>query len=234
MRIHLAGGFGAVTVMLFLVSCATQPPCELANPVAQSLQAQAARVKDSEKHPTESATPLSTVQQVGDERIERDYWPNGNIKKEWKTTPSFVILSEFYENGVRSGKWLSYNSGNGGPGHLKSIELWDEDGIECYSNLDQFTYVDNLSATGEDALDERIRSPFRTQYLHGIYARRNQDLTDTGLEKLSAITSLKWIDITGCKNITQRGIDEFKKALPNCEVRRVLRLPDVALAKSGG
>ncbi len=31
---------------------------------------------------------------------------------------------------------------------------------------------------------------------------------------------LSWIDITGCKNITQRGIDEFKKALPNCEVRR--------------
>ncbi|CAG0963020.1 hypothetical protein PLCT2_00868 [Planctomycetaceae bacterium] len=87
-------------------------------------------------------------------------------------------------------------------------------------NVDHFIYVDDLSATGDEAIDERIKSPFWTQYLIGIYARRNQNLTDVGLAKLGALEKLKWIDITGCNNITQRGIDEFKKALPNCEVRR--------------
>lgn len=205
--------------MLFLVSCATQPTCELDNPVAQSLRAQTVRIKDEEKHPTESAKRLSTVQQVGDEKIERDYWPNGNIKTEWKTTPSFVILCEFYENGVPSGKWFSYSSGNGGPGHRKSIELRDRYGIDCYSSVDHLTRIAQLNRVGDEKMKEKVERLIRRKPV-GAYARQNQELTDIGFIRLAALEHLQWIDISGCKNITQRGIDEFKKALPNCEVRR--------------
>ncbi|CAG0963040.1 hypothetical protein PLCT2_00869 [Planctomycetaceae bacterium] len=132
MGLRLSIGFCTVTAMLLLVSCATQPTRELVNHVALSLRAHTTQNQFVGNRPSESATPLSTVDQVGDEKIERDYWPNGNPKTEWRTTPSFIIHSEFHENGVKSNRWLAYNNGIG-PGHVKSMERWDTDGVQCYS-----------------------------------------------------------------------------------------------------
>ena len=45
-------------------------------------------------------------------------------------------------------------------------------------------------------------------------------ITDAGLVQLKGLTKLQSLDLSGCENITDTGIAELQKALPNCEISR--------------
>ena len=45
-------------------------------------------------------------------------------------------------------------------------------------------------------------------------------ITDAGLVHLKNLTNLKDLSLAGCKNITDSGVAELQKALPNCEISR--------------
>jgi F-box and leucine-rich repeat protein 14 len=43
-------------------------------------------------------------------------------------------------------------------------------------------------------------------------------ITDRGLSELRLIRSLRWLDVTGCRQLTEAGIQELQAALPRCEI----------------
>ena len=43
-------------------------------------------------------------------------------------------------------------------------------------------------------------------------------ITDAGLVHLKELTNLQSLDLTGCEKITDSGVAELQKALPNCEI----------------
>jgi hypothetical protein len=45
-------------------------------------------------------------------------------------------------------------------------------------------------------------------------------LTDDGLVHLKGLTNLQTLDLIGCEKITDSGVAELQKALPNCEIIR--------------
>ena len=45
-------------------------------------------------------------------------------------------------------------------------------------------------------------------------------ITDAGLVHLKALPNLQSLDLFGCPNITESGVAELQKALPNCEIIR--------------
>lgn len=141
----------------------------------------------------------------------KKFWPNGRTKEEWTENGGFEYLRRYHENGVLAEECVF-------GGTIAGIRWWDEDGVLCSATYHMmFTTVD-LSRSS----DANIRKDIEKQFVwgpEGVYLRRSS-ITDAGLVAVAEWKDLKWIDITGCKNITQRGIDEFKKALPNCEVRR--------------
>ena len=45
-------------------------------------------------------------------------------------------------------------------------------------------------------------------------------ITDAGLVHLKGMTNLQDLNLYGCPNITDSGVAELQKALPNCEIIR--------------
>ncbi|MCQ3950082.1 MAG: hypothetical protein DPW14_09705 [Planctomycetes bacterium] len=143
--------------------------------------------------------------------LRKKFWPSGRIKEEWTESGGFEYLRRYHENGVLSEECVF-------SGTIAGIRWWDEDGVLRAATYHMmFTTVDLSRST-----DASIRDDIEQQFVmgpEGAYLRRSS-LSDVGLMELVNWTRLSWVDITGCKNITQRAIDEFKRALPNCEVRR--------------
>ncbi len=48
--------------------------------------------------------------------------------------------------------------------------------------------------------------------------RESPHITDRGLAELRLIRSLRWLDVTGCRHLTEAGIQELQAALPRCEI----------------
>lgn len=53
-----------------------------------------------------------------------------------------------------------------------------------------------------------------------IFAFNEFPISDAGLMRLASLTHLKVIAFVGKTNVTDAGIAEFQKVLPNCEIRR--------------
>ncbi len=140
----------------------------------------------------------------------KKYWPSGRIREEWTESGGFEYLRRYHENGVLAEECVYGLT-------ICGISWWDEDGVLRAATYHMMFTVVDLSRSS----DATIRDDIEKQFVmgpEGVYLRRSS-LTDAGLAAVAAWKELKWIDITGCKNITESGVAEFKKALPDCEVR---------------
>jgi hypothetical protein len=45
-------------------------------------------------------------------------------------------------------------------------------------------------------------------------------VTDNGLKELAGLKELKYLDLRRCQGVTDAGVAELKKALPDCEITR--------------
>jgi hypothetical protein len=45
-------------------------------------------------------------------------------------------------------------------------------------------------------------------------------VTDVGLKELAALTRLKSLSLFECKGVTDAGVAELRKALPDCKITR--------------
>jgi hypothetical protein len=43
-------------------------------------------------------------------------------------------------------------------------------------------------------------------------------ITDRGVAELRLIRTLRWLDVTGCRQLTEAGIQALQAALPRCEI----------------
>lgn len=148
-------------------------------------------------------------------RVSWEFWPNQRVKSCYREHPNDIVIHKWSEDGI-----LVWDSWGGNPGPVRSVKVFDKQGVLKEELEFCFVRVADFSEVGDEIINEKIRRTIWDNDVVGVYARWNQALTDPGFAKLAAFKTLEWIDITGCKNITQRGINEFKKALPNCEVRR--------------
>ncbi|MBP9892189.1 MAG: hypothetical protein KBG84_09825 [Planctomycetes bacterium] len=162
--------------------------------------------------PTGRAKKWATAQ--SDLDWAKHHWPNGHLKDEWIEKEGMLVNTEWYESGQKKSQcWM------GNPGPIYSIEFWDEDGVLCGAWDGPLHTVLNLSWKNDAEIQESTKS-FVGFGPRGVYMRRNSSVTDKGFSSLAAFGDIRWVDITGCPNITQHGCDEFRKALPNCDIRR--------------
>jgi len=57
-----------------------------------------------------------------------------------------------------------------------------------------------------------------------VLGLRATQITDAGVRQLTGLTNLQRIDVTRCDNITEAGVAELQKALPNCKITKEERL----------
>ncbi|MBK9144798.1 MAG: protein kinase [Candidatus Melainabacteria bacterium] len=93
---------------------------------------------------------------------------------------------------------------------VRSINMKDCRGLEGknLSKLLSIPHIDHIGLTSVGLEDSDIES------MAGVHARRihlsyNPELGDKTLAVLSALKDLEWADVSGCRRLTRKGIDQF-------------------------
>jgi|GEM_PF-606174 len=93
---------------------------------------------------------------------------------------------------------------------VRSINMKDCGGLEGknLSKLVSIPHIDHIGLTNAGLEDSDIES------MAGVHVRRihlsyNPELGDKTLAVLSALKDLEWADVSGCRRITRKGIDQF-------------------------
>lgn len=165
----------------------------------------------AKKNDVKSLTERANEYKAAQPDPRKKFWPNGRIREEWMESGGFKYLRCYHENGVLAEECVFGLT-------IVGIRCWDGEGVLCSETYHMMFTIADLHRTSDASIRDDIEEK-PVMGPEGVYLRCSS-LSDVGLMELAKWTKLRWIDITGCKNITQRGIDEFKKALPNCEVRR--------------
>lgn len=74
-------------------------------------------------------------------------------------------------------------------------------------------YLEGPSQVTDGGLCYLINFP-----LEALELRGSPEITDRGLWELRLIRSLRWLDVTGCRRLTEAGIEALRAALPRCEI----------------
>jgi hypothetical protein len=80
--------------------------------------------------------------------------------------------------------------------------------------LQRLKHLVSLKMKGLLLKDEHLKAliPLKLVWLE----LANTDITDTGLHYVSQIKTLRQVDLEKCMNITEKGMDDLEKHLPNC------------------
>jgi hypothetical protein len=54
--------------------------------------------------------------------------------------------------------------------------------------------------------------------LEKLDLQRSRDITDEGLKELQLLGNLRWLDLTGCTQLSKRSVNDLKRSLPGCEI----------------
>jgi hypothetical protein len=74
-------------------------------------------------------------------------------------------------------------------------------------------YREGLSQVTDDGLCYLVNFPLEVLDLGD-----SRQITDRGLAELRLIRTLRWLDVTGCAQLTKAGLQALQAALPRCEI----------------
>ena len=115
---------------------------------------------------------------------------------------------------------------SGGVQHLKQMKKLKALNIPGSKVSDNdLQHLDGLSALESINIGSSLVTDAGIQHLIGLnnlktLHLRGTPITDDGLKALASLKTLEDVNLVLCRSITDEGIAEFQKSLPNCEVRR--------------
>ncbi len=117
----------------------------------------------------------------------------------------FVGYAWAYDNHTPDGKWLS-SAQPPEPAWLRNSL-----GDAFFSDV---VFLCILHATDSDLAQLK-----RLKYLQGLALDHTQ-ITDVGLAHIAELAQLRQVSLLNCTKITDKGVKQLERALPNCEIVR--------------
>jgi hypothetical protein len=74
-------------------------------------------------------------------------------------------------------------------------------------------YREGPSHVSDDGLCYLVNFP-----LEVLDLAESPEISDRGLAELRLIRSLRWLDVTGCAQLTEAGLEALQAGLPQCEI----------------